>query len=937
MKKKLKIKPKTKSSEWEILSDDLPMYPNGGVAPIVVNDPNDPRLRAYNDSLNLYNYSQSQHKLEPIKDKSLSDVIFSGVIKGASIIGGGLDAIGRGLNSMGIGKDLNTPELVTKRAKKLSQFTKLGLKNELTDEAAIKIYGDNKPLVNGRDKFTNNFRDIQKRREETLKESWKEKDIQNMYKSFDDFKNKQTRLWAEGDKAILNSDQIFWNDPTSLSSDLVHGHINASSDWEGMAQNDNYPKPVQPVVLQHNLQQVTKNPNPSRAIASGTKIYKSLKPLNKTIIKAPEPQKVEIPQIVNNQSTSVKSLLEDYPDSMYYTTTRSPDEKGGGQFDKTGRRYGLVDVYDKKRKTKIKTIDPVLNKVVEMKSGGVIKYNEWEILPEAADGYQWSNSQTPNYSVGSSENINISKTSGNRKLTKKELESNRNVAKAYVENQKAQEYQNRKNKIKESITAQNQPLSLKNIQEQTQATGDKLSFAMNSGEYGDPSKHPVASEWLNLADNLNPAKFVGDVASGIGSVPQDISEGNYLKAGLSVATPLAAGAIAGVGAENTKQFVNNLTNPLAGINVGEYLTTQTPLKNAYKLNPWTFKPNPEAYYRGIGRAGLDDALKSGIIREKPGGGFNETYFSDRFDAAKPYSTEKGYGVGNPFAEDDSWYFVEPKDTRSYIAEIPKKNINAAIPNSTNNASNYWSTTEPIFTKDSKFYREHWLQGYKEIPKPENLTFSTNTNLPKQNNFGSIYSLNPLTLLGENLPEQAYRKIGNSKGLQDIIESGVIRAKNQKGYGTPYFAPNTTWEGYNGVYAVGYQPDVNAGQYLQRASKTNPHRGVVPANEQGIMPSVPFNEQTTLYRRLPFTSAYKTVPKEYLQNPNNHLLTNPYLADLQNLSEKGLKYTGYGVAGHDVYVDEKDRWLPVFKNKVKNLLSQKKSGGKIKSSDWEIIE
>ena len=303
------------------------------------------------------------------------------------------------------------------------------------------------------------------------------------------------------------------------------------------------------------------------------------------------------------------------------------------------------------------------------------------------------------------------------------------------------------------------------------------------------------------------------------------------------------------------------------------------LPNAYKINPWRFKPNPEAYYRGIGKIGYDEAIANNALMPK----FKDKVFlTPDLKYAENFSrssiptklVDDGTGLGFKTVVDVG-NIPKGFNTQKYIAEVSKSTPGIEKYHAPFTSSEVFTSNNPITLNNVKFYKEDWLRGYKpvEVPK-QGLTFGLNSNIPTQSNFGSIYTLNPLTLLGEKLPEQAYRKIGNSAGLQDIIESGVVRAKNQTGYGTPYFAPNTTWEGYNGVYAVGYQPNVSKGQYLQRASKTNPHRGVVPANERGVMSEIPFNEQTTLYRRLPFTSAYKTVPKEYLQNPNAHLLTNP---------------------------------------------------------------
>lgn len=63
---------------------------------------------------------------------------------------------------------------------------------------------------------------------------------------------------------------------------------------------------------------------------------------------------------------------------------------------------------------------------------------------------------------------------------------------------------------------------------------------------------------------VNPLMMIGSMASGLGSVPKNIKEGNYGAAALGVAAPLAGGAMAGLGAKGVKQFANNLLNPLAG-------------------------------------------------------------------------------------------------------------------------------------------------------------------------------------------------------------------------------------------------------------------------------------------------------------------------------------------------------------------------------------
>lgn len=205
--------------------------------------------------------------------------------------------------------------------------------------------------------------------------------------------------------------------------------------------------------------------------------------------------------------------------------------------------------------------------IPKKQNGGSV--NQWSFvkddLPKAGNGYKWSDDKSTTKPIMQPQNnVNISQTTGNRNLTTKEVEANRVSMEAYNKNQVQEEYNSRKNRIQESIQAQSQPISLKNLQTQSQSTGDKFSLSMNS-KYGNPEQYPTASQYINALDYVNPAKFVGDMASGLGSVPQDVKEGNYLKAGLSVATPLTVGAIAGIGTTNTKQFLNNTFNPLVGI------------------------------------------------------------------------------------------------------------------------------------------------------------------------------------------------------------------------------------------------------------------------------------------------------------------------------------------------------------------------------------
>lgn len=126
-------------------------------------------------------------------------------------------------------------------------------------------------------------------------------------------------------------------------------------------------------------------------------------------------------------------------------------------------------------------------------------------------------------------------------------------------------------------------------------------FANNMRATGDKLRFFPSSEGLGRVfdDYVNPLKMVGDLASGYGRIPQDIGQGNYGSAVFNAAMPLVVGATAGLGAKTTGQFVNNLANPLVG--TGDIINNleNKYIPNAYKLNPYAFKPNSESFYRQI--------------------------------------------------------------------------------------------------------------------------------------------------------------------------------------------------------------------------------------------------------------------------------------------------------------------------------------------------
>lgn len=202
-------------------------------------------------------------------------------------------------------------------------------------------------------------------------------------------------------------------------------------------------------------------------------------------------------------------------------------------------------------------------------------------------------------------------------------------------------------------------------------------------EFGEPTMSPYGIFIQKYGDNLD--KFAG-----------------------SMETPLAiqgAGDLLyGVGKLGAKYLPQ----------VGEYLTTQTPLKNTYKYNPWAFKPNSEAYYRRIGGdEGLDDLLTSGEVRASQ---IHHTKNLQGINLAKAH-TEPYFSVGVPF---DTRYGPKNQFYKGpYTLELKNHPMTGKVNGKLSRKANIGVPLEPVYLDNPnlKIYKEDWLKGYKEVPKP----------------------------------------------------------------------------------------------------------------------------------------------------------------------------------------------------------------------------
>ena len=113
----------------------------------------------------------------------------------------------------------------------------------------------------------------------------------------------------------------------------------------------------------------------------------------------------------------------------------------------------------------------------------------------------------------------------------------------------------RKQKIQASIESRKVPYTKDNWRKQ---------LATETGAIGDKMR---VSDTPNFFDDyVNPAVWVGSMASSLGQAPYQAQQSDsnipYLTA---IGAPLVGGALGGIGAKSTGQFINNMVNPLAGV------------------------------------------------------------------------------------------------------------------------------------------------------------------------------------------------------------------------------------------------------------------------------------------------------------------------------------------------------------------------------------
>lgn len=266
----------------------------------------------------------------------------------------------------------------------------------------------------------------------------------------------------------------------------------------------------------------------------------------------------------------------------------------------------------------------------------------------------------------------------------------------------------------------------------------------------------AAMPYINAAFNTIPGQLVssglaadaivnrlypsaGKIQEGrYGEAAEDIATGILDLAGANMLSPMYKGA---------KATASELAKFLG--------TEEGLLSNAYKYNPWAFKPNPEAGYRMIGgKEGYLDAIRSGEIR--PTDAYDVAHFNmgqplnpNRLSAEELIQAGSPGGYKGPYmAEMEQGTWQRMSDAFSNNPEMQEQFKLLG------KDKNVWQ--HPLFGNIKvddprlKLYKEHWLKGYKEVPKE--LPGSPNSSF-------SIFPKKPVPLQGYDLSKgQAYKTI-----------------------------------------------------------------------------------------------------------------------------------------------------------------------------------
>ena len=328
-----------------------------------------------------------------------------------------------------------------------------------------------------------------------------------------------------------------------------------------------------------------------------------------------------------------------------------------------------------------------------------------------------------------------------------------------------------------------------------------------------------------FADPIGTAKGVGQTVGDIATLPFGLATGVYNYAtdgnfdmgtnawgdsygkGLSQTGDVLS-AIPGLGAAGKLAKFTKAAD-LAG-DIGK--SVKSTFQNTYKINPWRFKADPEAYYHrspdlenivnrktgnlqgfGNSKAGIEFSKDAG-----PGGTGDLVIRGDgsfsRINLKKPANSQLYFSKGVPL---DGGRYNKVLDRKTgklingqgyqgpYMVEVKGVPMGASTKGrapraDVTNIGGYAVSRRPISLDEAKFYKEHWLYGYKEVPKQ--LPGSPNVSISDKLKQFFDRPPGPMMLLGTSGGTNMVKKnIPYYEQLLNTYDSKVMSATNKKFY------------------------------------------------------------------------------------------------------------------------------------------------------------
>jgi hypothetical protein len=632
---------------------ETPAMQLGGTRrPIFTSNPNDPRIQNYGDSLNLYNYSKNlsrsfpnlpevteqQYKQLQEKDNNLLNYEFDQVAykkdKNEGKVKNFDDYIYSGKKS----EIHNTPQYLKNNQIELDKYSsdETGKYNIELPDGTIKSPGylyDGKPqwddysIWNPNTKtsshYTKNFSTGKYELSHVLSDNIKP--IKTKYFGEDKtFKgdvistsSKSTGWYKKGEKPVFKTDS---------KKEYVDTHI-------PLETLDIYKKPVQPVI--YKKQKLASNATPTETSTLVNPTITSAEPASTP--------KVER-KVVSVAPEEVKAG----------TKTTSGKQIGSGTAG--GRIYRVK--YDN-GETEILNEFEYRSKGIKMQAGGQTGWldNYQDGGPQMYPGpslqfqQQVQNfvNKTPNTFVRR-EPITVSQTDNTRtnavENAKRDLESYTPQERAYFaqNNIPRDQWFTAKTKMQNDAVLKRR----EEIKRQAQADVRNNPFAITpaTNEQLRNEFRAFPNDPNNFFDEyLNPAQMIGNLAASIGDNFTGEGPIDPWKLATDIVTPAFVGMTAGIGAQNTGQFANNLINPLAGM--------RNPLsRRNLKIEP------------------IDNVLDKGVLEEIRYAFHN----NERRLSAEERKILNQYGLGQPsdYMDDIDWHMNNDYD--NYRISAPPSEI-----------------------------------------------------------------------------------------------------------------------------------------------------------------------------------------------------------------------------------------------------------------------